>query len=70
MPHVEDLTEAKLEPGHGRPGTVADYHRLSGLSINSIRAAIGRGEIQVLRFGRRLIIPAVEFDRLSSGRAA
>ena len=64
-----EQTEARTGPGHGRPGTIAQYQALTGLSVNSIRQAIAADEIKVIRLGRRILIPGSEFDKLA-GRAA
>jgi excisionase family DNA binding protein len=38
--------------------------QLLGLSRNSAYEAIKRGEIPVIRFGRRIVIPKASLDRL------
>lgn len=55
----------KSEPGGRTPGTCADYCRISGLSLNSVRAAIQRSDIETLRIGRRILIVGRAFDELA-----
>ena len=44
--------------------SVPEAGRLLGLGKNGSYAAAGRGEIPVLRFGSRLRVPVVAFDRM------
>jgi excisionase family DNA binding protein len=44
--------------------TVAEAAQLLGLSTNSGYEAVKRGEIPVIRIGRRIIVPKLAFDRL------
>jgi excisionase family DNA binding protein len=44
--------------------TVEEAGRLLGLGRNSAYAAVQRGEIPVLRFGRRLLVPRAALQRL------
>ena len=44
--------------------SVADVATMFGVSQWNVRMAIKEGQIQVLRWGRRLIIPKTEIDRL------
>jgi excisionase family DNA binding protein len=49
--------------------TVPEAGRMAGLSRNGAYAAVERGEIPVIRFGRLLRVPAAAWDRiLSEGR--
>ena len=48
-----------------------DAARRLGLGRNAVYEAIARGEIPVLRFGRRIVVPKAALDRiLSIGGAA
>jgi excisionase family DNA binding protein len=55
--------------------TVEETAHALGLSVNSTRAAIARGEIPALRLGRRLLVPRIALEKLleeaclPSGRA-
>ena len=44
--------------------SVPEAGKLLGLGKNGSYAAAGRGEIPVLRFGSRLRVPVVAFDRM------
>ena len=44
--------------------------QLLGLSRNSAYEAIKRGEIPVIRFGRRIVIPKAGLDRLLEAGAS
>ena len=57
---------------HGRERTelerkvyqVDEAAALLGLSKNSTYEAIKRGEIPTIRFGRRIVVPAIALDRI------
>ena len=56
------------EPGGKNAGTFQQYRDRTGtppMSVNSLRAAIAKGEIKTIRFGRRILIPGSEFDKLA-----
>jgi excisionase family DNA binding protein len=44
--------------------SVPEVAQLLGISRNSAYEAIKRGEIPVIRFGTRIIVPKPAFDRL------
>jgi len=44
-----------------------DTGKLLGLGRNATYDAIARGEIPVLRFGRRIVVPKKALERLLSG---
>jgi excisionase family DNA binding protein len=44
-----------------RPLRVVEAKQMSGLGINQIYRAIGRGEIPSIRVGRRILIPRKPF---------
>lgn len=44
-----------------------DAAKRLGLGRNAVYEAISRGEIPVLRFGRRIVVPKKALDRLLSG---
>jgi excisionase family DNA binding protein len=46
--------------------SVPEAGRRLGLSKNAAYEAARRGELPVLRFGRKLLVPAVAFERLLS----
>lgn len=54
----------------GMTMSVPEAGRLLGLSRNSAYDAARRGEIPVLRFGRKLRVPRVALERLLSGKGA
>jgi len=45
-----------------------DAGKRLGLRRNATYEAIARGEIPVLRFGRRIVVPRAALDRLLEGR--
>jgi len=47
---------------------VDEVARLLGLSRNAAYEAVTRGEIPSLRFGRRIVIPRLAFERLLEAR--
>ncbi len=47
--------------------TVDEAARCLGVGRNSLYEAIARGEIPVIRVGKRLLVPKVALDRLLSG---
>jgi len=47
-----------------------DAGKRLGLGRNATYEAIARGEIPVLRFGRRLVVPRKALERLLNGDAA
>ena len=47
-----------------------DAGEVLGLGRNSTYAAAERGDIRVLRIGKRLLVPVAEIDRLLNGSAA
>ncbi len=50
------------------PATVADLQRVTGLGENTIREAIGLGQLPGYRVGRRIVIPREAFDEFCAGR--
>jgi excisionase family DNA binding protein len=50
--------------------TVPEAGRLLGLGRQASYEAARRGELPVLRIGRRLLVPAPALDRLLSGEAS
>ena len=47
--------------------TVEEAGRRCGFSRASAYEAVRRGELPVLRFGRRLVVPVVQLERLLAG---
>ena len=47
-----------------------DAGQMLGLGRNATYDAVARGEIPVLRFGRRILVPRKALDRLVNGEAA
>ncbi len=47
-----------------------DAGRLLGLGRNATYDAVARGEIPILRFGRRIVVVKKALDRMLSGEAA
>lgn len=47
-----------------------DAGQILGLGRNATYDAISRGEIPVLRFGRRILVPRKALERLVNGEAA
>jgi excisionase family DNA binding protein len=47
-----------------------DAGRILGLGRNATYDAIRRGEIPVIRFGRRIVVPKRGLDRLLNGEVA
>jgi excisionase family DNA binding protein len=47
-----------------------DAGRRLGLGRNATYDAIARGEIPVIRFGRRIVVPKRALDRLLNGETA
>lgn len=43
---------------------VAQVARVMGLSVSTIYEAVRRGEIAAIHFGRRVLVPRSEVDRL------
>jgi excisionase family DNA binding protein len=41
-----------------------EYAQQSGVSLDSVNRQIKRGKIRVINFGRRVLIPATELNRL------
>ncbi len=50
--------------------TVPEAGRLLGLGRQASYEAVRRGELPVLRIGRRLLVPAPALDRLLGGEAS
>ncbi len=48
--------------------TVEEAGRLLGISRHSAFEAVRRGDIPVIRIGRRLLVPRVQFEALLEGR--
>jgi excisionase family DNA binding protein len=44
--------------------TIKEAGRQLGLSRNSAYQAAGRGEIPMIRIGRRLLVPLIAFERM------
>jgi excisionase family DNA binding protein len=44
-----------------------EYARSLSVSLDSVNRAIKRGKIRVIRFGRRVLIPKTELDRVLRG---
>ena len=49
--------------------TVPEVARRLGIGKNQAYAAVARGDIPVVKFGRRMVVPAAALDRLLSGAA-
>jgi excisionase family DNA binding protein len=49
---------------------VPEAGRILGLSRNAAYEAVQRGEIPVVKIGRRLLVPKAALDRLLGGEAA
>jgi excisionase family DNA binding protein len=47
--------------------TIPTAGKLLGLSRDSAYGAVGRGEIPVLKFGKRLVVPRAALQRLIDG---
>jgi len=47
-----------------------DAGQMLGLGRNATYDAVARGEIPVLRFGRRILVPSKALERLVNGEAA
>jgi excisionase family DNA binding protein len=47
--------------------TVEEAAALLGISRNSAYEAVRRGQLPVLRIGRRLVVPRAALDRILSG---
>jgi excisionase family DNA binding protein len=47
-----------------------DAGQMLGLGRNATYDAVARGEIPVLRFGRRILVPRKALERLVNGEAA
>lgn len=47
-----------------------DAGQMLGLGRNATYDAVARGEIPVLRFGRRIVVPKKALERLVNGEAA
>jgi excisionase family DNA binding protein len=47
-----------------------DAGRMLSLGRNAVYDAIARGEIPVLRFGRRIVVPKRALERMLNGEAA
>lgn len=47
-----------------------DAGKLLGLGRNSTYDAVARGEIPVLRFGRRIVVPRRALERMLNGEKA
>ena len=47
--------------------TVPDAGRRLGLGRNASYDAARRGELPVLRFGRKLVVPRIAFERMLAG---
>ena len=50
--------------------TVTECAKRLGIGRNSAYEAVGRGEIPVIRVGKRLLVPKVALERLLSGDPA
>ena len=50
--------------------SVVEAGQLLGLGRSAAYAAAGRGEIPTLRFGRKLVVPVAELERLVGERSA
>ena len=50
--------------------TVVEAGRMLGLGRSAAYAAASRGEIPTLRFGRKLVVPVAELERLVGERAS
>jgi excisionase family DNA binding protein len=50
--------------------TVVEAGRMLGLGRSAAYAAANRGEIPTLRFGRKLVVPVAELERLVGERAS
>jgi excisionase family DNA binding protein len=46
--------------------TIAEAAKALGVHRNTLRAAIGRGEVPAARLGRRWLVPVAAVDRLLS----
>ena len=55
---------SKAEQSAALTYTVPEVAAKLGLSRNAAYEAIGRGEIPSLRFGRRVVVPRVAFERM------
>lgn len=47
--------------------TKDEFAKALGVSRDSVHRAIHRGEIRAVRFGRRLLIPKTELERILAG---
>ena len=50
--------------------TIPEAGAILGISRNSAYEAAARGEIPVIKIGKRLLVPKLAFDRMVSGEAA
>jgi excisionase family DNA binding protein len=46
---------------------IAEAGRLLGIGRNQAYEAVKRGEIPIIKIGRRLLVPKVAFDRILDG---
>lgn len=49
--------------------TVPEVAERFGLHVDTVRAAIRRGEIRAARIGRQFLIPRAEVERIERGEA-
>lgn len=57
-----------MEEGKGQAAVSRkQFARLLGVSVDSVIRGIARGDIKSIRFGRRVLIPRSELERLLQG---
>jgi excisionase family DNA binding protein len=62
------ITVPKVETAPAKTMSVPEAGRLLGLSRNAAYAAARRGELPVLRFGKKLRVPVCRLERLLEGK--
>jgi excisionase family DNA binding protein len=57
-------TEEKVASVERRAVSIAEFSRACGISRDTTRRRIKDGSIRSVRFGRRILIPRTELDRI------
>jgi excisionase family DNA binding protein len=67
-PPASDIgSGSRVEPAPAKTMSVPEAGRVLGLSRNAAYAAARRGELPVLRFGKKLRVPVCRLERLLEG---
>jgi excisionase family DNA binding protein len=56
---------ATTQPAAGSPWSIADAAKHLGISDRNLSRLVKAGKVKAARFGRRLLIPAAEIERLA-----